>query len=218
MGKLPGIINRFIYGTATRNSCRRHPSLCVDETPLTMAAITSPIRYSLLICVIAITWLPIASQAEGPREDQVKAAFFYHFANFVEWPETTFNTTNGQLRICVLGDTRFDQSLETTLSHKKIGDHLFEIRRNPPNAEIQHCHMLYVSNSVKAPIQTILRNIDQKDVLTVGETLDFIKHGGMVHFFVEKQKMRFVINTHAIKHSNLKVSSKLLRLAKTYSP
>ncbi len=183
-----------------------------------MEAVTFRILYSLILSVVAFTWLPSASQAEGPREDQVKAAFFYHFANFVEWPEPTFHATDGYLRICVLGDTRFDQSLETTLSHKKIGDHLFEIRRNPPNAEIQHCHMLYVSNSGKATIQTIRRYINQKDVLTVGETLDFIKHGGMVHFFVEKQKMRFAINTQAIKNSNLKVSSKLLRLAKTYSP
>lgn len=201
-------------GTLTKFS---HLYLLIEQRQ-TMPTITSRMLYSLIIGVIAFTWLPIASQAEGPREDQVKAAFFYHFANFVEWPEATFNATDGHLRICVIGETRFDQSLETTLSHKNIGGHHFEIRRNPPKAEIQHCHMLYVPNTGKATIQTIRHYIDQKNVLTVGETLDFIRHGGMVHFFVEKQKMRFAINSHAIKLSNLKVSSKLLRLAKTYSP
>jgi len=165
-----------------------------------------------LICQLGI------GRAETAGEYQVKAAFFYHFANFVDWPASTFTATKGHLRICVMGTDPFGSTLDDTLAKKSVGDHPFEILRNPPTSQLQHCHLLYIPASASSQIRALRHRIAKVDVLTIGETLDFMKQGGMVQFFVDNQKVRFAVNTDVVNETNLKISSKLLRLAKIYTP
>ncbi len=51
-------------------------------------------------------------------------------------------------------------------------------------------------------------------VLTVADTKGFLESGGIINFLMEDKKVRFEINVTAAKKSKLKISSKLLRLAK----
>lgn len=173
---------------------------------------------ALFLVVSCLMWAPTLSRAEKAEEYKVKAAFFYHFANFVDWPASTFKATNGHLRICVMGKDPFGESLDATLSNKSVGDHPFEIRRNPAANQLRHCHLLYLPSSGSSKLQALQHRIANEDVLTVGETRDFMRQGGMVQFFVDNQKIRFAINTNVVNQTNLKVSSKLLRLAKIYTP
>jgi hypothetical protein len=48
----------------------------------------------------------------------------------------------------------------------------------------------------------------------VGQSKYFIQEGGMISFLLEENKMRFEINLDAAEHGNLKLSSRLLGLAK----
>lgn len=173
---------------------------------------------ALFLIVSCLMWAPTLSRAEKAEEYKVKAAFFYHFANFVDWPASTFKATNGHLRICVMGKDPFGKLLDDTLSNKSVRDHPFEIRRNPSDNQLKHCHLLYLPTSASSILRALRRNVAKEDVLTVGETQDFMRQGGMVQFFVDNQKIRFAINTNVVNQTNLKVSSKLLRLAKIYTP
>ena len=168
-----------------------------------------------MICLI---WNPAICRAQAAGEYQVKAAFFYHFANFVDWPASTFEATKGHLRICVMGKDPFGKLLDATLSNKSVRDHLFEIHRNPPINQLQHCHLLYFPASASSKLQALRHHVAKENVLTVGETQDFMRQGGMVQFFLDNQKIRFAINTDVVNKTKLKVSSKLLRLAKIYNP
>ena len=170
------------------------------------------------MALFSLIWNPGTSRAEAFEEYHVKAAFLYHFSNFVDWPTSTFKATNGYLRICVLGKDPFGPSLDAALANKSVRDHPFEIRRNPPTTELQHCHLLYLPASASSQIQALRHQVAKENVLTVGETLDFMKHGGMVQLFFENQKIRFAVNTDVVNQANLKISSKLLRLAKIYAP
>ncbi len=163
-------------------------------------------------------WLPAHSQADGLREYQVKAAFLYHFATFVDWPSSTYKYTNGHLRICIMGKDPFGKNLDATMRSKKIGDYPLEIRRNPKKTTLRHCHLLYLNASQSSKLKIYRQQYGNANVLTVGENDTFLKHGGMIKFFIADQKVRFAINPDAINHTNLKVSSKLLRLAKIISP
>lgn len=181
----------------------------------------SPLRrlpFFLFLTLVSLIWNPAISQAEAAGEYEVKATFFYHFANFVDWPASTFKATNGHLRICVMGKDPFGQTLEATLAKKSLQNHPFEIYRNPPTTKLKHCHLLYFPASASSKIRALRRHVDTEDVLTVGETSDFMEQGGMVQFFVDKQNIQFAINTDVVDQTNLKVSSKLLRLAKIYTP
>ena len=48
----------------------------------------------------------------------------------------------------------------------------------------------------------------------MGESPGFASGGGGINFFIEGKRMRFEINPEATKRANLRVSSKLLRLAR----
>ncbi len=65
--------------------------------------------FSLGVAAI-LTNLPGASlNAQQMDEYQVKAAFLYNFAKFVEWPAETGGAP-GALTICILGRDPFGQS------------------------------------------------------------------------------------------------------------
>ena len=51
-------------------------------------------------------------------------------------------------------------------------------------------------------------------VLTVGDVEEFNSLGGMVRLLIENGKMRFAINLQAAEQARLKLSAKLLSLAK----
>jgi hypothetical protein len=174
--------------------------------------------FLLLMALFSLIWNPGTSRAEAFEEYHIKAAFLYHFSNFVDWPASTFEATKGHLRICVMGKDPFGQSLDATLANKSVRDHPFEIRRNPPTTELQHCHLLYLPASASSQIRALRHQVAKENVLTVGETLDFMRQGGMVQLFVDNQKIRFAVNTDVVNQANLKVSSKLLRLANIYTP
>lgn len=174
-----------------------------------------------LVMIMALNSLignPGHSQAEAPGEYQVKAAFLYHFATFVDWPASVFSRANEHFRVCIIGKDPFGKSLDTTLRSKKIHDHELEIRRNPPKTELHDCHVLYLARSQSTQPNTFHKLYGHTNVLTVGENKTFIEHGGMIEFFMENQKVRFAINPKAVKQANLTISSKLLRLAKIVSP
>ncbi len=207
----------------------QHPTMTVR---LLMPELSLIARFSMMhrphrslhvFLVIVITlsylfWNPERSQAEAPREYQVKAAFLYHFATFVDWPSSTFKDTKDHLRICIVGKDPFGENLEATLRAKKIGEHPLEIHRNPRQSTLKLCHVLYVTASRSSQLRTYHQQHGNANVLTVGENDTFMQHGGMIKFFMDDHKVRFAINPDAINKTKLKVSSKLLRLAKIITP
>ncbi len=160
----------------------------------------------------------MSSRADALEEYQVKAAFLYHFASFVNWPSSTFNRTNGHFHLCIIGNDPFGKILDSTLRDKKIHEHAIDIHRNPSKASLRQCHLLYVTALRSSQLSRLRNQFDNTSMLTVGENDLFIQHGGMITFFMDNQKVRFAINPDAINKTALKVSSKLLRLAKIVSP
>jgi hypothetical protein len=174
--------------------------------------------FLFFMTLFSLIWNPGIGRAEALDEYHGKAAFLYHFSNFVVWPASTFKATNGHLRICVLGKDPFGQLLDATLANQSVQDHPLEIRRNPLKTELQHCHLLFLPASASSQMKAIRHRVGKENVMTVGETHDFMRQGGMIQLFVDKQKIRFAVNTDVVNQTNLKISSKLLRLAKIYTP
>lgn len=79
--------------------------------------------------------------------------------------------------------------------------------------DIKHCHLLFVGRAETGRLDAILEAVASKSVLTVGETEDFLDHGGMIVLSAERNRVRLRINTSALRSASLDVSSKLLRVA-----
>ena len=172
-------------------------------------------RATLIACLGLALLLPAdaGAQASQPSEYQVKAAFLFNFAKFVEWPPETFAGETSPLVIGILGDNPFGTDLERTVAGKLINNRPITIRSFPTAAEAANCHILFISSSEKKRLPDIIQSLHGTAVLTVGETDQFIASGGMVNFVQEASKIRFQINDDAAKAARLKISSKLLTLA-----
>ncbi len=152
-------------------------------------------------------------QEGQPTEYQIKAAFIFNFARFVEWPANTFTNGLAPMVIGILGDDPFGNDLENTLRNKSVNEHPLQIEKFRSMTEITNCHILFISSSEKQRAPEIVKLLQSASVLTVSETEGFPEAGGMINFVKASNKVRFQINDSAARKAKLKISSKLLSLA-----
>jgi hypothetical protein len=165
--------------------------------------------------LLLIFWFAGLGVAQQSEEYRVKAAFLYHFTELVEWPADARGDSKKSLAICTLGKDPFGGDLEATLKDKMIGGQRLEIRHLKQPDEASGCLAVFIAGDRKLMEQT-LGALKDSSVLTVGDSADFAKQGGMIGFSMESDdKVRFVINVDAATKSRLKISSRLLVLAKT---
>ena len=145
-------------------------------------------------------------------EFDVKAAFLYNFAKFTEWPARAFARSDSPFTFCLVGDP-FGGGMEKAVQSETFNGRPVVVRRVSRGDDVLACHILYVSEPESGKASEIIEMIAMAPVLTVGETEDFIKSGGMIRFTENGQRVRFEINPDAAEKASLHLSSKLLRLA-----
>jgi len=151
---------------------------------------------------------------QAPTEYQVKAAFLFNFARFVEWPPPNASAGAADpVDFCVLGDDPFGDALDRAVAGKTLNERTMVVRRGKKIQELNGCEVLFISTSEKSRLTEILGALRSVHVLTVGECEDFAAQGGEVQFTLEDNHVRFIINVDATDRAGLKVSSKLLGLA-----
>jgi YfiR/HmsC-like len=158
---------------------------------------------------------PTEMEAQPPisKEYQIKAAFLFNFAQFVEWPATAFTNADAPLCIGILGDDPFGPALEETLKDETIHDRKLTVLRSHHVEDLKACQMVFINQSEKDRIPEIL-GVLKSNTLTVSETDGFARHGGSINFFRDGKKVRFEINPGAAQREGLKMSSQLLSLGK----
>ena len=169
--------------------------------------------YSLILTVLLQTGLIQAADV-SPSEYKLKAAFIYHFSQFVDWPTTAYANADAPFVIGVLGDSPFGGDLEQTIHGKLIGRRPLVVKEFHSLTEVaNNCHILFISSSEQKRLPEILVGLGRAGILTVGESDNFGEGGGMIHFVMEGAKIRFRVNETATQRAGLKVSAKLLSLA-----
>jgi hypothetical protein len=168
----------------------------------------------VVILVLALA-LPGAVVAAQELEYQLKAAFLFNFVKFVEWPAEAFAGERSPLTICVYGADPFGDTLDNVVRGETVGERGLIVQRPESPGELRDCHVLFVSRSEKERMPEILSHVEGAPVLTVADTDGFLKAGGIINFVLEDNKVRFLINPEAAERNRLKVSSKLLRLARS---
>jgi hypothetical protein len=168
----------------------------------------------ILAVVLGIPGLA-AGYGEALDEYQVKAAFLYNFAKFVEWPPQTFKSADEPISVCVLGRNPFDSALEDALKGRELAGRKFVARELSDTSKAKDCHVLFFGSSEKKRTRTILDELSGKSVLTVGETDDFLSNGGVITFRLRDARVRFEIDLGMAERARLKISSKLLSLSDT---
>ena len=172
-------------------------------------------RVVVFLCLIPFlcgALKPARCQATA-EEYQIKAAFLYHFAQFVEWPDRTLNAKDPSLNLCIFDGNPHLMELRNSIEGKPIGSRVFHVRQLSQAQEIKGCHILFLSRDEARRQSATLKSLRGQPILTVGETVNFLTDGGMIRFHLEDNKIRFDINLGAAELSHLKISSRLLLLA-----
>lgn len=167
---------------------------------------------SIAVCM-AVSSLHCA--AKGMSESQVKGAFLYNFAKFVEWPAQAFQDGNSPIVIGITGGKPYWEAVEQITKGKMVNGRRLVCKRAEDASGIKGCHIVLIAASEKRQTNEVLEKVKSSPVLTVGEAEGFMRSGGVIGFVVEDQKVGFEINAGAAKRKQLKMSSQLLKLAKT---
>jgi hypothetical protein len=166
--------------------------------------------------IAALTFTSFSSaQTPATGEYEVKAAFLFHFAQFVEWPTAAFKDSSSPLTYCTIGDDPFHGSLDASMRGKTLGTRAFRVQHFKLPQDIQGCQVLFIGAREKKLLPAILAGVKEDSVLMVGESEHFVQEGGMIGFCLEDKRIRFEINLETTQKAQLKISSRLLALAKS---
>lgn len=159
-------------------------------------------------------WSRLSCAQSEVGEYQIKAAFLYHFLQFIEWPAETQPDSTGPYVIGVLGHSRLGSDFEGTLKKKFINSHPVRVEYVSTDLPaLKKCHIVFIPTSEGEKGASVIASLKGTSVLTVGESPGFIEAGGMINFIVKGQKVRFAINQRAARSAGLGISSRLLQLA-----
>jgi hypothetical protein len=152
-------------------------------------------------------------EAQASGEYQVKAAFLYNFLKFVDWPAQSFANDSSPFIIGVVGNDRFNSAIDQAISGKTANGRPIVIKRFASSKTLTYCHILFISPSETDRFKQILATAGP-GVLTVSESERFTQMGGIINFTIVDSKIRFEINQSAAERAGLRISAKLLSLAR----
>jgi hypothetical protein len=152
---------------------------------------------------------------EALSEYQIKAAYLFNFLKFVEFPGDSFADPLAPIIIGVVGDDPFGNALPQVVAGKTVQGRDLVVHVYRAGEDFRGAHILFISASEKKRLSLILSSLRGSSVLTVADTAGFLDAGGMIQFLNENDRVRFAINVDATSQAKVKVSSKLLSLAKT---
>lgn len=169
------------------------------------------------LALLAITLILLAGPAraaqDNPSEYQLKAAFVYNFAKFVDWPSNVYSGPQSPFAICILGTDPFGPVIDDALRGKTVADHPVVVRRDKDAVAVRHCQIVFISASEKRRLSDILESLKGANVLVVGDFDGFASAGGAIELTLQDDRVRFAINPGAADNAGLRISSKLLALA-----
>jgi len=151
---------------------------------------------------------------QSATEYQVKAGYLFNFLKFVEWPDDSFTHTQSKWVIGIVGDSPVGNQLSKLAEGKNILGRELLVKKFQSADNLRDCNILFISDSEKKRLPSILASLRGSSVMTVADMDHFIESGGMVQFVVENARVRVSIDVGGTERSGLKVSSKLLALAR----
>ena len=168
-----------------------------------------------LATALAVLLDASALEADGAQSAQKeKAVFIYQFTRFVEWPDDSFEAPDAPLRIYALGDKELSETLRDLVADKDADGHPFKVIAPTGKEDPASCHILYIAaDHNRKAYQSVLGPASTLPVLTVSDAEDFTTTGGVVRLCEHENELLIEVNIDAAARHNLKISSRLLRLA-----
>lgn len=170
-------------------------------------------RVAALVLLLFTLTFPFTTSMGQETDYDVKAAFVYNFIRYVEWPARAFRAADDAITLCIVGS---DEAAEATagLDGKTVRGRRIAVKRVNSAAGIEKCQILFVGRSAKAHARAIVGAVRGLPVLTVADIPGFARSGGAINFVLAEQRIAFEINQTAAERTGLRLSSRLLKMAR----
>ncbi len=169
----------------------------------------------LLACALLSTTASFALPSDGKaKEMEVKGAFVLKFLAYTDWPTDKHENKESPIVVGVLGKNPFGKTFEGKAAKLKVGSRGVKVRFLEKTEDVATCHVVFVPNGWRGKLSDLSAIAAKAHVLVVGEREDFAKRGGMVNFYLRDARVRFEINPEACRRAKLRLSAKLLKLAR----
>jgi len=168
----------------------------------------------LLAALWAALWpLHSHAQANAALERQVKAAYLYKFAGFVEWPEGSFPRADSPVVIGVAGADALAEQLEQTVAGHTANGRPLQVKRVKRGDSLAGIHMLFIAGQDKGLAQELLAASRGQPVLTVTDADETYGLGSMINFVIADERLRFEVSLKHAVAARLKISARMLSAA-----
>ncbi len=197
----------------------RQPAICLRRQPdksIRPLAERTGIRHKFFAALYLIALFAATGRqtqaADSLSEAQIKAAYLYNFAKFVEWPDTAAPAST-DINLCVIGNNVLDGALQA-LDGRKAGERSLKVTpHSPADTSLAECHLLYVGVSEQQRMVPILKNLGNAPVLTLSDIADFAEKGGGIALLFRDNKVVFEVNLESIRNAGLRLPGQLLNIA-----
>ncbi len=167
----------------------------------------------IVLCLTVFTGRDALCAQDRFDEYQVKSAFLYNLANFIYWPNESFESPQSPFIITVLGKNPFNNFLVEITSGETVNGHPIRVEYVDSFEELGKTHILFVHRDSAKDIDEQLLQLSQLGVLTVSDFDQFPREGGALALLMDRQRILLTLNLEVAERAGLKISSKLLRLA-----
>jgi len=160
-----------------------------------------------------------AQTLDTDKMHKVQAAYVYNFAKFTQWPRGSFADDKAPIVIGVVGTDSIIDILKRAVRNKLAQGRAVRVVNlswsRPNDREVaKRCHLLYICNDHESQLEEILAALARRPVLTVSEIEGFAESGGMIGLVLSENRVVFEINRATVAKGGLKLSARLLKLAK----
>lgn len=169
----------------------------------------------IFIFVIFLNYCFAQGNSKSSLEDKVKAAYILNFIRYTDWPKDAFPTSESPLVMCVLSSDTFGNILQQTISVAKGLQRKIELKQmKEPHDSLDQCHVVFLARSYTSKELNLIVTLKQKSILSISDDETFFKMGGIISFVFYEKTIQFNVNLVAADSAGLKLSSRMLALAK----
>ena len=175
-------------------------------------------RALLMVLALACSISTVFAETDTQPESKIQAAFLVKFTSYVDWPASAFGQTDSPLVIGVLEDDEVADELSHLVGARTVNGHPLLIRRLAAGDAVTGSHVLFIGSKVGARLGKTLADIKTQPILTVTEVDGALLYGSVINFIVLDEQVRFDVSLAAAESGNLKISSRLLTVARQVIP
>ncbi|MDY6933381.1 MAG: YfiR family protein [Spirochaetota bacterium] len=167
----------------------------------------------IIICILTLNLQALYARSPSYNEYLVKAAFLYNIAKFIDWSPKAFKNDQSDIVLHIIGEDTFGNAINS-IRGKTINGRKLVIKRSRSLQEFEKCHILFISKSEKDNLEPIFAKLQGLEVLTISDMSNFTRYGGIINLKTIKGKIHIEINVLRSELAGIKISSRLLKLAR----